>query len=85
MGFGLMDPKMKQKYERVLEAVAFSIEAAVTGNVSAFRDARHADADSTGFSESGPSGGSSVPVSVSDELEKLIGLHERGVLSEEGF
>ena len=39
MGFGLMDSKIRQKYDRLFQSIACRIEAVIRGNTSDTRDA----------------------------------------------
>lgn len=43
LGFGVMDPKLRQKYQRALESIALSISAAISANVDALSESGHID------------------------------------------
>jgi hypothetical protein len=95
LGFDLMGPVMKRKYERVLENAANAIEAAI------MRSATDVEAATAGAAPAAtaPPGGdqdeatvasdavkpSDPPSSTADELEHLADLHQRGVLTDAEF
>jgi hypothetical protein len=44
MGFGVMDPTIRKKYERTFQSIVLSIETAIRGNAGDIRDALNSEA-----------------------------------------
>lgn len=81
MGFGLMDPGMHSKYQRIFESVGLSIEAAIRENSGDMKDAL--DPDAAWAIPADRITGVAEVSSTAGELERLAQLHESGLLSAE--
>jgi Short C-terminal domain len=100
LGFDLMGPVMKHKYERVLDGAASAIEAAITRTVASVETASGASAapapaadepaptapdEPAPTASDDPAPAAPEQRSTADELEHLADLHTRGVLSDAEF
>ena len=94
LGFDLLGPVMKHKYERVLDGAASAIDAAITRTVASVEAAPAgapppppppASTATAAAATDAAEPAAPAQRSTADELEHLADLHARGVLSDAEF